>query len=398
MRRATIFSLAALLASCGGGESGDGGGGGAAGGPSEGGTVTVDGTVDCIAMMVGANETTLSSLTWAYTWAPLAGDGESHIGKFYGDSTPKRCTMVFREGSQFKAGGVIGLHKPIDQDFVASFSFPKNAAVVAINYQGKEYVASEGSVSFDSYEAGKAAGTYDGYFALDDGAIGHFSGKFDFCSYGVRRDCPYNVVGAFAQKATVTSMSVNAADAEPGACRVLVDRATGGLQLDLDLAIWRKMSVTQLYTAGCDPGNQSGLNANRLTFKSGGWKGPGHYGPFKSVKVADADPDASTGELWLPSLAWTSPASFSDLLTFDNPGAYCLWQKQLLSYENAYKGYSTANSQCEYTITESPGHVDLTCTKVWHYTRFFSDWATRLGNDDIPPLTLSSDCDVVYKN
>lgn len=300
-------------------------------------------------------------------------------------------TVAFRGDSVFEAGKTYDAFYGEDRAHVFDADFTRDTMMFAINYNGREYLSREGSFQVHSSEPGKRAGTYDVYATNDAGEVGHFTGRWDYCSYGIRRDCDYNVTGALERRARFTSAAVFDAEAEPNDCRVLVDEATGGVQVDLEVAIWRGMSVTQLYTAGCDPGNQTGLNENRFTFKTGGWKGPGKYGPFKSTKFLQ--PDGK--ELLLPSLHWQTPLSFQDVERYSGNFQFCFFSTPITEGLDPFYARTNEGALCEYEIRTEPGYVSISCDDVYHShtsLRTFVDPRAATG-----AVHMESDCDVEFK-
>jgi hypothetical protein len=78
---------------------------------------------------------------------------------------------------------------------------------------------------------------------------------------------------------------------------MLVDRATGALQVDMELIQWGGVNTTQLFVQECEqstgmpPCRKAGETAcfppprNRFTFRAGGVTGPGSYGPFQAAAI-----------------------------------------------------------------------------------------------------------------
>ncbi|MDF3064646.1 MAG: hypothetical protein K0R38_247 [Polyangiaceae bacterium] len=350
----------------------------------------LEATVDCISMMESGPKTA-GYVQYAFTWAPLKGGGESHLGRYMEDDEPKRCTVAFRGDSVFEAGRNYKAFYGEERAHVFDADFARDTMMFAINYNGREYLSREGSFRVDFSETGKRAGTYDVYAMNDVGEVGHFTGRWDYCSYGIRRDCDYNVTGALERQARFTSPAVFDAEAEPSDCRVLVDEATGGVQVDVELAIWRGMSVTQLYTAGCDPGNRTGLNKNRFTFKTGGWKGPGKYGPFKSTKFVQAGGQ----ELLLPSLYWQTPLSFQDVEYYSGNFQFCFFSKPIVDALDPFYARTNEGSVCEYEIRTEPGYVAISCSDVYHSHSALRTYVQPSAANG--PFHMESDCDVEFK-
>ncbi len=400
MKRELVAVLAcALLSSCAAKDdaqpeagSDNRGGSAAAGSAGSAGVTTekeLEATVDCVSMMESGPKTA-GYVQYAFTWAPLKGGGESHLGRFMEDSEPKRCTVAFRGDSVFEAGKTYPAFYGRDEAHVSDARFERDTMMFAINYNGREYLSREGSFVVDFSELGKRSGSYDVFAMNDAGEVGHFKGRWDYCSYGIRRDCDYNVTGALERKARFSSPAVFDAEAEPSDCRVLVDEKTGGVQVDVELAIWRGMSVTQLYTAGCDPGNQTGLNKNRLTFKTGGWKGPGKYGPFKSTKFTSAGK-----ELFLPSLRWETPLSFQDVEYYTGNFQFCLFSKPITQGLDPFYARTNEGSVCEYEIRTDPGFVSISCDNVYHsHVALRTFPHPEQANGD---FHMESGCDVEFK-
>lgn len=370
------------------------GSGGGENGGSGGGTHTkmLEATVDCVSMMTAGPKTAGLS-EFAFTWAPLRGEGQALLAPYHREPEPKRCTAVFRNDSDFPVGETFKAFYADHEALTFDAQFPVNTMMFAINYNGKEYSSREGSIDVTFSETGKRAGTYDIYAMADDGEVGHFKGRWDYCAYGVRRDCPYNVEGARGAKAKFSSPAVFEAEAEPNDCRIFIDEQTGGVQVDLEVSIWRGMSITQLYTAGCDLGLQGGLNANRFTFKTGGWTGPGKYGPYKSVKVKEATADQSA--LYLPSMYWKTPLSFQDVKYYSTNFQFCFANEDPVN-ASTFAAYTQEGSVCEYEIQTDPGHVAITCSNVFHGSPALEQtWGRHeLVNGD---FSMSSDCLVEYK-
>ncbi len=362
--------------------------------PEAGVETKLEAVVDCVGMMAG----TRTPISWqvAYTHAPVSGEVISEttaLGQFMGSDVPKRCVLSLFEAAP---GDELAIVDP----YVSGQSpiIPRSGvAVMAIHYAGREHVAKAGKLFVEEVEGrgqemSRGRGRYEAVIDVD-GVEGRFTGQWEFCEYGVRRDCPYSIKGGLQKPLRISTMSVADADAEATDCRIVVDDATGAVQMDLQIDIFRGMSITQLF-AGCDLEQTRGYNANRLTFRTGGWKGPGKYGPFRST-----DFDWNGKKIRLPVVEWDFAMAFVDRLSFTRTESYCLWQENFVGAAAgslSYDAYLRDGATCEYTITESPGHIELRCDDFWHYSNYFVDFA-QLRTQPAPPLELSADCRVEHK-
>jgi hypothetical protein len=145
-----------------------------------------------------------------------------------------------------------------------------------------------GSLRLDGFSPTEGAGTLDVIAtSATDGRDVRMRGPFDFCAYGDRADCPYLTRGGLTKKVRFRDPDGYTSKGDEtlaSDCRVLIDRASGGVQVDLELGIFNGAVVAR-WQARCDgpvPPERS-----RSVFRPGGVTDPWTCGPFTTQRSTD---------------------------------------------------------------------------------------------------------------
>jgi hypothetical protein len=246
-------------------------------------------------------------------------------------------------------------------------------ASVQIIYGEDIWVARQGTVRLDQHEPGKGSGAFEVVAtSATDARVVRMVGPFDFCDYGRRTDCPYLTGGGLTKRVRFMDpdgYTEGGDDTFASDCRVLIDRASGGVQVDLQIGVFNGVAVSR-WQDQCDllvPPRTNGF-----VFRSGGVTGPGTYGPFATRRYSE--------QLLLPWFELRLP-----LLYYGGSGA-CL----TLYNREPMVARASEGTTCTYTISESPGTFELDCTDAEHA-------------EVAPPYLkrgdfhLEADCDVRYR-
>lgn len=238
---------------------------------------------------------------------------------------------------------------------------PEDQMVIRVAARGKLYYSTEGTAELSAYEPGKAAGTFETEAqAYDltteewDPGTTTIRGDFDWCSAQVHPDCPSGYEDVLGRPMTLYSpaMAMGDVQASASACRMLWDRQTGGLQVDLAIGYWAGHNVGQLWVSECT-GGEGPIVPNAFTFRAAGVTGPGTYGPVDSRTFP-------TGRL--PELRWTHPKVFASPYV-SSPAVACT------EYWGTAEAWLTDRSACSWTVDAGQGgvgHFSLQCSNVEH--------------------------------
>lgn len=264
-----------------------------------------------------------------------------------------------------------------------------------IRYGAARWVMTDGIIVLapDSYEL-SATGWYDGTFNGPGGQTARINGLLEWCEPSLE-DCPYKIDVRFDRQFQVRTQ-LGEAWGEANACRVLIDRETGAMQMDMQIGSWRGVNVSQLWNGGCGIDRKYTLNANRLTFRSGGVTGPGRYGPWKTTDL---------GGTPLPHLEWNLPATFWFHIWGND------WSIPLLCGETLSEGGFATQSDgrgppggaspggpsiCEFEIGAEPGaEFKLSCSRV--VPRYNGSAGLAKTRNATGELHLTTGCDVRYR-
>ena len=261
-----------------------------------------------------------------------------------------------------------------------------------IRYGGARWVMRSGDMVLGpSPFPQRTTGWYDGLFAGPGGETARIHGLLEWCEPSLE-DCPYKIDAEFGAPFQVRT-AVGDAWGEANACRALIDRASGGLQVDLQVGSWRGVNVGQLWSRSCGQALRGEINKNHMVFRAGGVDGPGRYGPFRTTDFE--------GTL-LPHLEWTLPATF----WFHDWGQQ--WSFALLCSElNNHGGFRTqadgfgvfgdstgGPSICEFEIEEDPGTFKLSCSRV--VPAYDGNAGRQRTRQAVGELHLTAACDVRY--
>lgn len=346
MRAVLGALLAGLLASCGGGDKSSG----AAEAPSE---YDHELQVDCLDMwLVNAGQ-----LRGGTRMALL---GELGPSENPGAGATERCSFWFLRAD------VSGEVAPIDLNAL-------QGGVLFVRYAGVEYPIREGII-VEENTGTRGRGTYNTVLATDRGRV-WLHGRFDFCDYVADPECPYRIEGELPHAFEIATPTMQG-QGEASDCRVLIDRTTGGMQVDMQVATWYGRNVTQIYTRLCQ--QAPGLNDNGFQFQAGGVTGPGSYGPYRATEFPPT----------LPSVSLRLPVTFIPGQFANELQACALAVAQHTVTTSTVQGEST----CEYSVSENPGRFTLSCKDVEDMRPTFLVPFMARGD-----LTLSTGCDVRYR-
>lgn len=242
----------------------------------------------------------------------------------------------------------------------------------------------DGCMKLDQYETEprKGVGRYEAVLVEKTlgnkltGRFGRARGAIDWCAYGKRADCPIQIDTRLTRKATYRAPLVVTRETSGedlvNECRVLIDKATQGVQVDLEMATKGGIPVTQLEPV-CNPGQPHIARANSFVFRAGGVPGPGVYGPL-GVNLY--------GGVALPQVTWTMPKTWDA----NNPSEYCSTMRgEQLQVE------LSEEASCSWEIQENPGRFTLKCAEAIAVAQ------GARGGTQRGPLELSADCDVRYR-
>lgn len=251
-----------------------------------------------------------------------------------------------------------------------------NMISLQVQYGGHVWVSREGSVQLTRNEGNLVEGHFDVIATNENGERAHLFGPMDWCAYGNRADCPYQTHGGLTKE--ISYSEPDGFDCDDGCmlseCRVLIDRATGGVQVDGRFGLFRHINVGH-WPYQCE--YPSALDGG-FTFRSGGVDGPGTYGPFRSH-----DTELIVDDEWplvLPEFELFVPKSWFGWSTA------CLtdWGKYIYAHQ------VSGETVCSFTIEDGePGRFSLECTDAMHGESH--TFAPVQGD-----FTLEADCDVRY--
>ncbi|MBI3205525.1 MAG: hypothetical protein HYZ29_28555 [Myxococcales bacterium] len=251
-----------------------------------------------------------------------------------------------------------------------------NTAALLINFAGKKFVARSGSIRFDDYGETAASGRYD-LVGVESttGEEARLSGPIDFCNYGANPECPHQSSGLTALSKHVgfegpDGFKADFATSRANECRVLIDKKTSAARVDVQVAVLNGVNIAR-FRDKC--GAPVPVTAG-FRFMATSVNGPGSYGPItsKPVAVPGGDPTHLPGFLLeAPTVYWLGNC--------------------LSSPERMLNVHPIDGTSCKFSITESPGKFELSCTGAQHSEP--GNYYTKQG-----PFELSADCDVRYVN
>ncbi len=297
--------------------------------------------VDCLGMVPVADYDNWSAHRW----------GTPHILRSdEGNLEGRRCDGYMNPGSWLGYEGG---------------TMPGSALAIRVN--GDIWRASSDLLVHVDQSAGDwyMLGGYYGTFVSDSGEVAQISGAIDMCDQTTHPECPYTIENVLPYKFEAATR-VLSAWGEATACRAIIDPATGGLQVDMEAAVWNGINISQLFRTSCPQREDVDPDwyGNRMTFKAGGVTGPGAYGPFRVTNFDGTQ---------LPSLEWRAPAIFVGqsnrigMLNFyqvcGSPEPYVFKTMDWTNYDKEVG----VDSQCSFEITDGdPGLVSIHCTEVMH--------------------------------
>lgn len=249
-----------------------------------------------------------------------------------------------------------------------------NTAALVINFAKKTWVSRGGSVSFSQWEPDRATGTYD-LIGVESstGEEVKLSGPISFCDYVANANCPYQTSGLDALDKRLSfkgpdGFAANATNSRANECRVLIDKKTSAVRVDVQLAILNGVNIAR-FRDRCGPVVPPFAG---FVFVAPNVSGPGSYGPLTSKPIAQI----GEGPAYLPDFHLTAPTVYWLGNCADSP-------------ERLMDVHPIAGTSCTFSIADNPGKFELACTGAEH---------SETGNFYVKQGTfeLSSDCDVRY--
>ncbi len=371
MRSPSVLAGALLLVACGGGSTADDGG------PP----IENNFRIDCLGMYV-------SNTNQGGTVIPLLGDDLTLQEDAVANENPYTERCSFWVTGPFEPGPL-----SIKND-ASNLSDPKTGTFF-MSYLGGQWVMRSGEIVLeDEPSPFRANGRYDGLFRGPGGQTARIQGLFEWCEPSFE-DCPYKIDVDFPYEFQV-STAIGDSWGQATECRVLIDRTSGGMQVDMQIGSWRGVNVSQYWNKQCS--NRSASmgpldNANRLTFRAGGVTGAGRYGPFVTTDFGN--------DVLLPHLGWELPSNFWQHIYLESDAQYCRLGRMGGGLATQSTGTNALGdpvggpSICEWEVTEgSPGRFDLSCSRVipTYQGDFF--FTTRMNFGE---FHLTSACDVRFK-
>lgn len=353
-------------------------------------------TVDCLAMSVSGVDPNTGLL--GQSRAPTFGE-MTLIEQDYNASLNLGGPVVGQPRCQYYFVGPLEAG-PVVAQTVSDFSFTrKGSGTIKVTYNNQMWWPEHGEIVLEGEpSAARAYGRYEGIFINKFEERARIKGRFEWCEPTLAADCAHGIVGdelpyAFevflpgkAGKNAIPTWGWGTA----AECRVLIDKATTGMQLDMQVAFWKGANITQLYTSYCDNVEPGFMNRNHLRFRAGGVTGPGDYGPFKVATYVKAGP--GNQDLPLPQLRFETPYSFLFAGWGVSPVSFCA-----LTFGGFYVGLAetTEDSECSWSIEEGqgddPGEVRIKCTQVEH------DFPGGIDYDNTDSFDFWGRCDIRYK-
>lgn len=292
-------------------------------------------------------------------YAPLAG-----LFRLQSPAT-RRCVSVLSDTTW---GPDVDIYTP------ETYGMP-NGMSLLIEFGEETWVSRSGTVTLPELLGDRASGEFDVIATNSDNEELRIKGPIDFCDYLGSDACPYG----FDTTGLPIDVSFNFSDDSWGAtqdtyatdCQAVIDSASGGMQVDMQIGVWKGRNIAD-YQVQCDFPYPT---SNSFRFRTGGVTGPGTYGPWATTSHTVG---AETVEL--PELDMKIPKvyyGFSCLSDYD----------QKLQVNTSESG----GSSCEFTVEqgEPEGFFSLSCTNAG---RFY------LGTPvDAVDFTIDMPCTVIVK-
>lgn len=256
----------------------------------------------------------------------------------------------------------------------------ENTVALTFTTRGTTWVAREGRVRVIENDGDRMSGTYDVLAEDPQGNRLNIRGPFDFCAYGARTDCPHQSAGGLETRVGFDDSAGAVAAFESSyttECRVLIDRASGGLQVDLQLGVFNGINIAH-WVDGCEVPRAP---LDRFTFRSGGVDGPGAYGPFTTRSLPDPRGGA---DVVLPQLDVQLPLHYLGRRT------------ACLTDMGRYIGVVAAPdvTACSFAIEEAsgdrPGRFELSCANAARLV------IPAMGVAEYRDFELQAECAVRY--
>lgn len=212
------------------------------------------------------------------------------------------------------------------------------------------WVAQEGRIQLSENDGDKGAGTFSVRATSGDAAgVTEITGRFDWCAFGTRTDCPYTSNGGLERPVSLQfSDWRERPETHASACRVLLDPETGGAQVDLQIGVWNGVNVG-LWGNQCE---RPYVHPGTFTFRTGGVDGPGSYGPHTATSGTVTGQDQP---IHLPAFE------------LDLPLVWYGWSCQDYDRQVHVRSHDTegAPTTCSWTIEQDPGRFTLDCEDAW---------------------------------
>jgi hypothetical protein len=267
-------------------------------------------------------------------YSPLAG-----LFRLQSPAT-RRCVSVISDTTW---GPGVDIYTP------ETYGMP-NGMSLLIEFGDETWVSRSGTVTLPELLDDRAAGEFDVIATNQDNEELRIKGPIDFCDYLGSDTCPYG----FDTTGLSTDVSFSFSDDSWGVtsqtyateCQAVIDSATGGMQVDMQLGVWKGRNIAD-YQVQCDYPYPT---SNHFRFRTGGVTSPGSYGPWVTA------PHTVGGEVYeLPEVDMEIPLvyyGFSCLSDYD--------RKLSVGTSEA------AGSSCQFTVEQGDpeGYFSLSCTSA----------------------------------
>ncbi len=332
--------------------------------------------VDCVGMFFSPVIQALGRRSISHTWAYDIAN----------DKTLARCEFNYAPGSE----GAQTLDLMRSDDLLTAMTTDAPYANITIRVGGGEYNSYNGTLQFDSFEEGKASGTYEarGLNLADNineqNANAIISGRFDWCD--VRRtDCEHVAETTGFDKEFEVVAPVATGSGGTLDCRILHDATNETIQVDMQMGTWNNINVSEYMLDACWDFGGVEPQVNYFSMRAGGVPGPGTYdlGSRRTIRYVPTEISygvATYDEVRLQYFDWAHPAVFQDSLP-----SYEICDAFL---RQSHVTPPADGGGCSYTVND--GTFSLDCDEVVQNGMGFAGQGTETG-----AFHLETDCDWV---
>lgn len=259
----------------------------------------------------------------------------------------------------------------------------RGARTISIAYLGKLWYPLEAQIVLEGApDSTKGSGWYDGvFYEARGGSTARIRGRLSYCEPGARPDCDFAGSGGLDKQFEVVIPGYfEGASAPCGgdvagrgsigwgeavACRALIDKSTGAMQVEMQIGSWKGMNITQMFNITCGADYDEGFYSNFFRFRTGGVTGPGSYGPVQAINVSEQTLGQSLecgqgddrGPACLPELSFELPYPFLFAGHTAPSPCLCAWALFRPSV------VSSLETVCSYDLAED-GEFRLSCSAI----------------------------------